>query len=85
VTDREAETLCKVIQDFLRKPRLSPFGLRNSLVEFRKLLWRHLIIERPNDGPLTELLGNLALLRPVECLEQFDDLGLDSRHHHHIA
>src|SRR5467141_3068315 len=48
------------------------------------LLRRHPVIEGAYNGSLIELLGDLALLRPVEGLEQFDDLGLGLGHDEYI-
>src|SRR5258708_27574274 len=85
VIGREAEALRETVKDFFRWPHLPSFGLRDSFIEFRALLRRHPVIERAHDGSLVELLGDLALLRLVESLEQFDDLGLGLGHDGYIT
>jgi hypothetical protein len=84
VIGREAEALRETVKDFFRGPRLTSFGLRDSFIELRALLRRHPVIEGAYNGSLIELLGDLALLRPVEGLEQFDDLGLGLGHDEYI-
>ncbi len=53
---QETEALSEPVEDFLGRPHLAPFCLRDSFVKVR------------------------ALLRLVERLEQFDDLGLGFGH-----
>jgi len=84
VIGREAEALGETVKDFFRWPHLTSFGLRDSFIELCALLRRHPVIEGAYNGSLIELLGDLALLRPVEGLEQFDDLGLGLGHDEYI-
>jgi hypothetical protein len=84
VIGREAKALRQMVKDFVRGPHLPLFGLGDSFIKLRTLLRRHPVIEGAHDGSLIELLGDLPLLRLVESLEQFDDLGLSLGHDEYI-